>query len=129
MWSPSSPEDTRLASALHAVADIDGVGPSADVVGAPLQGLSVLNGLQGVNHHAILHIGVVADVQGLALIAAQRGEGPDVDPLSKLNVADDRRLGVEVGRARDLGLVDVIVEVGEHVFAWGGLVAPALDRL
>jgi len=78
----------------------------------------VLLRLQGVDDDAVLHVGVVAHVEGLPLVAADRREGRHEDVFPDADIADDGPQRVHVGRGVDHGVANLRAEIGLDVLAY-----------
>ena len=58
-----------------------------------------------VHDRVVLHVGVAANADVLAFVAAHDREGPDARPLGQLHVADDERGGIDPRAGMDPRLV------------------------
>src|SRR5512139_2774432 len=110
--------DLDLVGERHAVAHVGAVFLAVHFHQVLLHGLAVLFRLEGVDHDAVLDVGIVAHVKGLALVAADGRKGRHEDVFPDDDVPDNGPHGVHVCRGINRGLTSFRTEICLYAFSY-----------
>lgn len=112
---PGRPMNVGLMRERNPVSDVNRIPLPVHLVGVLRARTAVFNRLQGVDHHPVLKVRLIADMNRLPFVATRRRKRRQINAAPDLHVPNHARQRIHPSRGIDREVLEVRIEIGRDV--------------